>query len=133
MNLTKRSISYKIGELIYQAELHLTTNSQCILSVDIFGKGVLTACGSDFFECFRSLRELDKSIIYYCKGAKINVIASRMTRQMTKGLSAYQTTLGEQARKKDLVNIFDYEDQGLAVDPSQQDNYQEEWFLSLNN
>ncbi|MCG8711060.1 hypothetical protein JHU04_004416 [Brenneria sp. 4F2] len=68
---------------------------------------------------------------YYCKGAKKNVLPSRMTRQMTNGLSAYETTLGQQAHKKDLVDIFSYEDKNIVSDPEEQDEYMKKWFSSL--
>ncbi|WP_168395638.1 hypothetical protein, partial [Erwinia amylovora] len=93
----------------------------------------LNAEGEDFFECFKKIRRLNKSIIYYCKGAKINVIPSRMTRQMSKGMSAYETNLGIPARKENLVNIFEYEKEGLASDPLEQDEYEAKWFSSLIN
>ncbi|MGK3115389.1 hypothetical protein [Candidatus Pantoea formicae] len=48
-------------------------------------------------------------------------------------MSAYETTLGEQARKDSLVNIFDFESDNLAVDPIQQDEYKEKWYASLTN
>ncbi len=59
--------------------------------------------------------------MYYCKGSRLNVLPSGMIRQMTLGMSTYETTAGKPARKEDLVNIFDYEDQGLVSDPQRQD------------
>lgn len=106
---------------------------KCIIQLNTPGKPQLTAEGDDFFDFFKALRRLDKSITYFCKGAKINVLPSRMTRQMTMGLSAYETTLGVPALKDNLVNIFDYENEDLASDPLEQDQYEARWFSSLNN
>jgi hypothetical protein len=52
---------------------------------------------------------------------------------MSKGMSAYETTLGKQARKESLVNIFDFESDNLAADPIQQDEYIEKWCASLTD
>ncbi|MBP2198247.1 hypothetical protein [Pantoea cypripedii] len=111
----------------------MTVSEKCILEVDIPFNNNFIVEADDFYECFRKLREMDKSITYYCKGARLNVLPSRMARQMTMGMSAYETTRGKPARKEDLVDIFDYEDQGLVLDPERQDEYQKEWFLSLKH
>ncbi|WP_147194978.1 hypothetical protein [Pantoea sp. CCBC3-3-1] len=118
---------------VSDVEMNLISDIKCIIKIFIKDECELIAEGEDFFECFKKIRALDKSIVYYCKGAKINVLPSRMTRQMTKGLSAYETSLGEPARKENLVNIFDYEEEGLASDPIEQDEYEAKWFSSLNN
>ncbi len=39
---------------------------------------------------------------------------------MTAGLMAYELKMGEQARRSDLVNIFDYDDNNLTNNPSKQ-------------
>lgn len=133
MNLRKIKIAYKENGVINNSDLHLINDVRCILQLNIPGKPQLTAEGDDFFDCFKKLRRLNKSIIYFCKGAKINVLPSRMTRQMTMGLTAYETTLGVPALKDNLVNIFDYEDENLASDPLEQEQYEARWFSSLNN
>lgn len=133
MNINKKKVTYSVDAEVHETELQLITSHKCILMIDIPTKQHFVVEGEDFYECFRKLRELDKSIIYFCKGAKLNVLPSRMSRQMTMGLSAYETTLGKQAFKKDLINIFDYEDEGLVSDPNDQDEYQRKWFSSLNH
>lgn len=131
MNIVKIKVCY--DNCLNEAELHLINDCNCIIKLYIENKCILTAEGGDFFECFKRMRLLDKSVVYYCKGAKINVISSRMTRQMTKGLSVYETNLGRPARKEDLVNIFDYEDEGLSSDPCEQNEYEVRWFTSLSS
>lgn len=133
MNLKKMHIICMFDGEVRDVEVNLINGAKCIMKVDIESKCQLNAEGDDFFECFKKIRELDKSIIYYCKGAKVNVLPSRMTRQMSKGLSAYETSLGIPARKENLVNIFDYANEGLASDPLEQDEYEVKWFSSLSN
>lgn len=133
MNSRKIKIAYKENGVINNSDLHLINDVRCILQLNIPGKPRLTAEGDDFFDCFKKLRRLNKSITYFCKGAKINVLPSRMTRQMTMGLTAYETTLGVPALKDNLVNIFDYEEENLASDPLEQEQYEARWFSSLNN
>ena len=130
MNIIRVKVFY--DNFLNDAELHLINGYNCTIKLYIKSKCILTAEGDDFFECFKRMRLLDKSIVYYCKGAKINVIFSRMTRQMTKGLSAYETNLGSPARKENLVNIFDYEDEDLSSDPFEQSEYEVKWFSSLS-
>ncbi|WP_168415945.1 hypothetical protein [Erwinia amylovora] len=133
MNLKKISLTCMSDGVVSDAEVHLISGVKCIMKVYIENNQQLNAEGEDFFECFKKIRRLNKSIIYYCKGAKINVIPSRMTRQMSKGMSAYETNLGIPARKENLVNIFEYEKEGLASDPLEQDEYEAKWFSSLIN
>ena len=133
MNLKKINLLCMISGVVNEVEVHLINDAKCIMKVFIQDERQLSAEGDDFFECLKRIRELEKGIVYYCKGAKLNVIPSRMTRQMSKGLSAYETTLGVPARKENLVNIFDYEDKGLSSDPAEQDEYEAKWFSSLSN
>jgi len=129
-NLIK-NIKYFDGFEVQAAELEIITGKPCILKVRLKNGDEIESVGDDFFECFKSLRNSNKSIVYYCKGAKKNVLPSRMTRQMTMGLTAYETVLGQQARKEDLVDIFDFDDENIVSDPQEQDEYQKEWFASL--
>ncbi|WP_246762650.1 hypothetical protein [Erwinia phyllosphaerae] len=133
MQVIKVKVIYDNHIDINDVEINLINDIKCVMTVRITNEYKITAEGEDFFECFKKVRGLDKAITYYCKGAKINVLPSRMTRQMTKGLTAYETSLGAPARKENLVNIFDYEDKNLASDPIEQDEYEAKWFLSLNN
>lgn len=125
------SLTCKYDGLVRDVEVYMIVDSKCTLRFHITAKYQLKAEGDDFFECFKEIRRMDKTIIYYCKGDKVNVFPSRMTRQMSKGLSAYETCLGVPAHKENLVNIFDFESNGLAADPLEQEEYQALWFLSL--
>lgn len=131
--MEKYNLRYLCDGEVLDTTVHLTLGDKCIMKVKLKHKGELIVEGIDFYDCFRRLREIDKGVVYYCKGAKINVVPSRMTRQMGMGIFVYETALGHQARKENLVNIFDYEDKDLSSDPAQQDIYKEEWFTSLNS
>lgn len=86
--------------------------------------------------CFLALLEIRKSLeeqdIYlFCYGASKNVYQSGMAGDMGSGDMAYRLSMGEQALRKDLVNIFDT---GVDIIPStiaEQVEYYEEWFRSL--
>jgi len=64
--------------------------------------------GKDIFVCLAKVRADFPHITFLCKGAKINVMPSRMASQMSNGLVAYEMTLGKQASRADIVHIFDY-------------------------
>ena len=50
---------------------------------------------------------------------------------MTSGLMAYELTMGKQARRSDLVNIFDYDNNNLTNEPDEQNIFFEAWLTSL--
>ena len=50
---------------------------------------------------------------------------------MTAGLMAYELKMGEQARRSDLVNIFDFDDDNLTNNPGKQNIFFKEWIASL--
>lgn len=81
----------------------------------------ISSQGTDVFDCFVKIREQTPDMIYLCKGAKRNVYPSRMARGYGGGgFKAYECTMGQQALRENLVEIFDYEDNDVAVLPSQQ-------------
>lgn len=55
---------------------------------------------------------------------------SSMSSQMTLGVKAYELTLGKQALRTDIVNIFDYEDKNLTNDPNTQQDFFKQWMES---
>lgn len=131
MEKISKIIQYSNGDHKCEAMLEAFVEELCTLRIKIEDGSEYISTAHDFFECFKKIRNENKDLKFYCKGAKKNVFPSRMTRQMSMGLSAYETSLGVQARKENLVNIFDYEDQDLVTDPGEQDEYQREWFASL--
>lgn len=65
------------------------------------------------------------------RGAKRNVYPSRLSSQMAGGLLAYELKLGEQALKKDIVNIFNYDESDIVESPEEQADFFKKWLGSL--
>lgn len=105
----------------------------CKLSFMFLGKS-LEVEADDYFSAFCLIREKleGNNLIPFCYGASLNVYPSRMARSMGSGLKAYKVELGRQARREDMVDIFD---QGADVIPAtvvNQKEYYEQWLASLS-
>jgi hypothetical protein len=87
--------------------------------------------GKDIYACLASVRSDLPHIVFLCKGAKINVMPSKMASQMSAGLVAYEMTLGKQASCEDIVHIFDYEENNLTSNPQEQIDFFKMWLASL--
>ncbi|NMX74292.1 hypothetical protein HBO23_15145 [Pseudomonas sp. WS 5532] len=87
--------------------------------------------GRDMYACLAKIRAEFPHITFLCKGAKINVMPSRMASQMSAGLVAYEMNLGKQATNEDIVRIFDYEEENLTNDPKEQIDFFKKWLASL--
>lgn len=83
--------------------------------------------GNDFYQCLGEIRKEHRDVTFLCKGAKINVHPSSMSSQMTQGVKAYELTMGRNATRSDVVNIFDYEDKNLTNNPELQKQFFERW------
>lgn len=92
-----------------------------------------TYVGSNFYKCFASLRRDNPDVTFFCKGAKKNVHPSGMSAQMSLGLKAYELSIGASPSLDDIVYIFEYDDQNLANDPSEQEVFYKEWIDSFLN
>jgi hypothetical protein len=108
----------------------LSVKVMCILTATFADKTTIRIVGVDFFDCFVQLREKTPNIIYYCKGAKINVYPSSMSRDMGKGLTAYQIIIGKPVNKDDIVKIFDFDDVNITT-PKKQKEFYDNWLKSL--
>jgi hypothetical protein len=87
----------------------------------------------DLFECLIGLR---KELVKFrcrplCNGARLNIHASSMSREMCGGEMAYILHLGEQAKREDVVNIFEYAELHLIVSVDEQQNFYHNWIKSL--
>lgn len=87
--------------------------------------------GKDMYACLTKIRADFPHITFLCKGAKVNVMPSRMASQMSAGLIAYEMTLGKQATNEDIVHLFDYEESNLTNDPQEQIAFFKKWLASL--
>lgn len=102
-----------------------------ILSARFADGSSISRSGNNIFECFSQIRASLPNIVFLCKGAKRNVYPSRMSSQMANGLLAYEFKLGEQALKKDIVNIFDHDEIDVVEDPKDQAEFYKTWLESL--
>lgn len=87
--------------------------------------------GQDVYECLGKILKNMPEAKFLCKGAKLNVRPSSMSSQMTSGIMAYEHTLGSRITRKNLVNIFDYDDQDIINDPQMQTDFFFLWLKSI--
>ncbi|QXH50272.1 hypothetical protein KSS94_20310 [Pseudomonas fakonensis] len=87
--------------------------------------------GRDTLHCLSQLRTLTPGVRWLCKGAKRNVLPSRMSAQMSGGTIAYETTLGLPALRKDQVSIFDFDDRDIVDSIDEQLAFRAAWLQSL--
>lgn len=88
--------------------------------------------GHDLFRCLCALRtKLEVlGIKVLCNGARIDACVSGMLSQS--GISkVYITTMGQQGRRENLVNIFDEAEPGQVGTVEEQEDYHNKWFDSL--
>lgn len=90
-----------------------------------------TYTGKDIYACLAKVRADFPHISFLCKGAKVNVMPSRMASQMSAGMVAYEMTLGKQATRDDIVHLFDYEEERLTNNPQEQIDFFKQWLASL--
>ncbi|MBX8513050.1 hypothetical protein K5D34_25500 [Pseudomonas cichorii] len=124
-----KEVTLEIGETRRKATITYSTTPPSIqLNLDDLSK---TCHGESLFSCFIELRRELSNIKFFCKGAKKNVHPSRMSSQMSSGLMAYELEIGKQALRKNMVNIFDYEENDLTNDPDIQSEFFANWMKSL--
>lgn len=122
---------YIKGELkIFEEDPDNPNNVLLKISMD---RTELTVQGEDFFSALQDLRkQLEKrNIQIMCNGAAENVYPSPMQVSMGGGRVAYKLYIGEGAKIKDVVDIFEC-DEGLKfVDVDRQDEFYEKWLQSI--
>ncbi|CAR57622.1 hypothetical protein [Burkholderia cenocepacia] len=93
----------------------------------------LSGDGPDFFEALSAVRQRLEAhgLLLGCYGASLNVFPSPMARQMGSGLKAYRLTLGQQAKRQDLVRIFDTGPDVRPASVAAQREYFDTWQKSL--
>lgn len=90
---------------------------------------VLSFKSENCFEALVQLRQYleQRNILIQCNGAALNVYPSTMALSMGVGRLAYKMHLGRQAKMKDLVDIFNYEEDLKFVTINEQLNFYEDW------
>lgn len=66
-----------------------------------------------------------------CNGARVDVYPSGMSRGMGRGRKAYVLVQGRQARRENLVDIFDYAEPNMVDTIGAQEAYYKNWVTSL--
>ena len=91
------------------------------------------ARAESYFETLQNLRkELERDgIQILCNGAARNVYPSPMTLAMGYGRKASKMTWGKQALRKDLVDIFGYDESLVCCGVEEQNQYYMDWIQSL--
>ncbi|CBJ80437.1 conserved hypothetical protein [Xenorhabdus bovienii str. Jollieti] len=132
-DVDKRKIKIILNGEMEEAELHMITspNRHCCLKIFHNNNQLAESNDTDYFSCFADLRNQLKNIIFLCKGAKINVYPSAMSRDMSDGIVAYETTLGQPGLPENQVHIFDFEDKYVDITPEEQRKFHSQWFESL--
>jgi len=82
------------------------------------------------FDAMRAMRKKleEQGALLLCAGSRIEVFPSAMSRV---GYKAYVTRLGFQARRGDLIHIFDYAGPELVGAVEQQYEFHRQWGESL--
>lgn len=91
--------------------------------------------GQDLFSSLRLLRRYfeEGGAKVLCNGARFDAYPSGMGRSMGRGRKIYLLTHGEQARRTNLVDIFDYAAPEQVGSNEEQDRYYKGWINSLGN
>ena len=133
--MNKKTIKVKKSESIIDAQVELTSNGSKCLKIILSDGKTYSSSSSNFFDALAILRqEAHKDgIEILCKGAQLNVFPSGMCRSMGGGVAAYELNMGKQARRDDLVNIFDYSDKDITADVEHQKAYFSKWLSSLGD
>ncbi len=103
-----------------------------LLELNINGETYIYKHENCFFALQEMRTELEKrGIKIQCNGAARNVYPSPMQLSMGVGRAAYKTYFGQQARMKDVVDIFEHEEGLEFVSVNEQAKYHDEWLKSL--
>jgi len=122
-----------VSAILVQQEVEYV-GSRPVCSLELCFEGnTLAASGSDFFEALVGIRkQLEPAgLLLQVYGSSRNVWPSGMSRSMGLGKAGYRMTMGKQALKQDMVNIFAT---GPDLDPAtvaEQERFKDEWFASL--
>lgn len=95
----------------------------------------IAAHADDFFDALVAIRlSLEvEGLIPFCYGASLNVFPSAMSRQMSMGKAAYRMTLGKQALRSDMVQIFAEGPDVIPASVTRQREFFQSWHQSLQH
>lgn len=128
--MTTKKISVLIADKLETAILDYDERTPT-MKITLENNWTTHTSGLDIYECLGKIIKELPHIKFLCKGAKISVRPSSMSSQMGSGIIAYEHKLGVRASRKDIVNIFDYDDQDIINDPQLQTDYFFRWLESI--
>lgn len=119
-----------IGEIsLYEEDPDNTEN--VLLKLCINGKHYNCSKENYFYALTELRRKLEKEgIQILCNGAAENVYPSGMILGMGVGRKAYKMEIGKKALMKDLIDIFDYDEELKCVSINKQEEFYNRWFKS---
>ncbi|MFL1467489.1 hypothetical protein [Marinobacter sp. HN1S83] len=131
----EKSVDIKFEDKITPANISYTDSPPwSVVLYDEEGV-VVRSDGDDLFDALINLRNKleKKGALIMCHGARRDVYPSAMSRNMGGGVMAYQLTVGEPARRTDMVNIFDRCDDSRIASPEEQESFYKSWLDSLKS
>lgn len=113
----------------------LTVDQECSVKVAEPRGGEWNGEGKDLFKALSAVREkMEPHDLYIlCNGSRKDVTPSGMSRAMGKGRKAYRISLGKQAFKEDLLDIFDPVEPEQTATIQQQKDFYQQWIKSLGS
>lgn len=133
MKYQKLSIHFNADNRVVEAMIDIASDPPWTIELTAPGIPKLTSKNRDLFECLIDLR---KELVKYscrplCNGARLNIHASSMSREICGGEVAYILQLGKQAKREDVVNIFEYAEPHLIASVDEQQKFYHNWIKSL--
>ena len=134
MESSRKSIQIKKSDSLVDAELEIVECDDDTIKLIVRADDVYL--DGESYNCFDALADLRSKaetlgILILCHGASLNVYPSGMSKSMGIGVMAYKMTLGKQALRSDLVNIFEVDDSYIASTVEEQKAYFKKWIASL--
>lgn len=133
MKSKKLSIYFHDDHRVVEGSVDIASTAPWIIEFTAQGIPKLMFEEKDLFECLIALRkELAKlDCRPLCHGARLNIHASSMSREMGGGRIACILHLGEQAKRENMVDIFEYAEPYFTVSVDEQKKFYHSWTKSL--
>ncbi len=131
--MIKKNITIKYKGKIDHAEIYYTEESPWIVNLIVNENINISVESDNLFDALQEVRNkaADQEILILCNGARKDVYPSSMSKSMGGGILAYELTLGKQAQRANLVNIFDDSRNNPIVTPDEQKDFYNKWIKSL--
>lgn len=133
IDMAKKQINIKCTGKVFPAYISYMEHPPWKVSLVMGDLVNIESGGDDLFEALVNVRiEAEKfGILTLCNGARKDVYPSAMSRSMGGGVMAYKLEKGKQARRSDMINIFESCDESQIASPTDQRRFYESWLESL--